>query len=86
MEKYNITAENLYNWDKKDFLISYASATQQIIFLEIFKSERIQYISEDSNKEFISLLAYISANSTALPLILIYKDNSFSLQDTWLKN
>ena len=30
MEKYNITAKNLYNWDKKDFLIGYISATQQI--------------------------------------------------------
>ena len=39
MEKYNITAENLYNWDKKGFLISYASAIQRIISLEIFKSE-----------------------------------------------
>ena len=75
-------AENLYNWDKKGFLIGHASTTQRIISLEAFKFERIQYIFKNGNREFISLLIYIFTNSTALPLVLIYKDDSLSLQDT----
>ena len=39
IEKYNITAENLYNWDKNSFVIGHASVTQRIISLEAFKSE-----------------------------------------------
>ena len=71
--------KNLYNWDKKGFFIGYASATQRIISLETFKSEQIQYIFKNGNREFISLLVYISVNNIALPLVLIYKGNSFSL-------
>ena len=72
-------AENLYNWDKKGFLISHTSATQRIISLKTFKSKQIQYIFKDSSREFISLLAYISINGTALPPVLIYKGDSLSL-------
>ena len=86
IKKYNITAENLYNWDEKGFIIGHASATQRIMLLEAFKSERIQYASEDGNREFISLLACISADGTALPPALIYKGDSLYLQDTWLED
>ena len=86
IEKYNITAENLYNWDEKGFIIGHASATQRIMSLEAFKSERIQYASEDGSREFISLLVCISADGTALPPALISKDDSLYLQDTWLED
>ena len=54
--------------------------------LKALRSGRIQYTSEDSSREFISLLIYISANNMVLSLVPIYKGNSLSLQDTWLKN
>ena len=54
--------------------------------LATFKSERIQYVSEDGSREFISLLVCISADGTALPPALIYKGDSLSLQDTWLED
>ena len=50
--------------------------------LEAFKSERIQYASKDGSIEFISLLACICADGTALPPALIYKGDSLYLQDT----
>jgi hypothetical protein len=31
IEKYGITAENLYNWDEKGFLIGLAHAIKQIM-------------------------------------------------------
>ena len=54
--------------------------------LDALKSGRIQYASEDGSREFISLLAYISVDSTALPPSLVYKGDSGSLQDTWLED
>ena len=53
--------------------------------LDTLKSGRIQYASKDGSREFISLLACISADGTALPPSLIYKGDSGSLQDTWLE-
>ena len=79
IEKYNITAENLYNWDGKGFIIRQASATKRIMSAEALQSGRIVSASQDSNREFISLLACISADGTALPLALIYKGESNDL-------
>ena len=50
--------------------------------IEALKNGRIQYAYKDNSREFISLLACISANETALPPSLIYKGESGSLQDT----
>ena len=86
IERYDITAENMYNWDEKGFLIGHASATKRIMSLEALKSGRIKYACEDGSREFISLLACIGADGTFLPPSLIYKGDSKSLQDTWLEN
>ena len=85
VEKYNITAENIYNWDEKGFVIGQASATQRIMSNEALESGRITRASQDGSREFISLLACISATGAVLPPALIYKGES-SLQDTWLED
>ena len=55
------------------------SATQRIIAFETLFSSRITHVSQDDNKEFISLLVYIYADGSALPLALIYKGDSGTL-------
>ena len=84
--KYNITADNMYNWDEKGFLIGMASVTQRIMTLEALLSGRITHASQDGSREFISLLVYICADRSALPPALIYKGDSGTLQDTWIKD
>ena len=85
IEKYYITAGNIYNWDEKGFLIGYAFFTKRIMSLEAYQSGRIQYASEDGSMEFVTLLACISVDGTALPPALIYHGDLGSLQDTWVK-
>ena len=84
MEKFNITANNLYNWDEKGFILGTASSLKQIMTLEALKSDRITHVSQDGSWQFISLLASIGANGVALPPALIYKGKSRTLQDTWV--
>ena len=54
--------------------------------MEALRSGRIQYASEDGNREFISLLACICADGTTLPPSLIYKGDSGDLRNTWLED
>ena len=54
--------------------------------LEALKSGQVKYACEDGSREFISLLACICADGTALPPSLVYKGDSRSLQDTWLED
>ena len=84
MEKYNITAENLYNWDEKGFLLGLAQTTKRIITLHALKSGRIMGASQDGSREFISLLACVCADGTKLPPALIYKGESGDLMDSWV--
>ena len=49
-----------------------AGATQHIITLEALLFSRITHASQDGNREFITLLTYISATGVALPPGLIY--------------
>jgi hypothetical protein len=37
-----------------------------------YKADHIYHVQQDDNREFISLLAYVCANGTALSLALIY--------------
>ena len=50
------------------------------------KNGNILGASQDGSQEFISLLAGICTDSTALPPALIYENKSGDLQDTWLKD
>jgi hypothetical protein len=85
-EKYNITADRQYNWDEKGFLVGQAAVTQRIMSREAFESGRITLASQDGSREFVSLLACVSAAGRALPPALIYKGSSRDIQDTWLED
>ena len=82
VERFNMTADNIYNWDEKGFVIGQAAATRRIMSKAAVRSGRVPYACQDGSREFISLLACISVTGEALPPALIYKGEY--LQDTWL--
>lgn len=51
IEKYWITRENLYNFDKKGFMIRVDIIAVQIIILEKMRSKEIIGVSQDENGE-----------------------------------
>ena len=83
-EKYNLQAHNIYNVDEKGFLIGFSRTKKRIVSIEGLKSKRIAGASQDGNREFITLIASICANGSALPPSLIYQGESYDLRDTWL--
>ena len=85
MEKYNVTAENIYNWDKKGFLLGIASTVKRIMSKEALKSGRRRFARQDGSREFISLLACICADGSWLPPSLIYQGESHDLQSSWVE-
>lgn len=51
-----------------------------------YDSGRVRYVAQDGSREFISLLAGICADGTALPPALIYQGASGDLQNTWVQD
>jgi hypothetical protein len=86
IEKYNLTAENIYNWDEKGFLIGVQRSTKRIMSKEACESGRVRQLAQDGSREFIFLLASVSAAGRALPPALIYKGKSRKLLDTWVED
>ena len=86
IEKYNITAENLYNWDEKGFVIGQSSAVKYIMTRSALGKDHIMGACQDRNRKFISLLACISVDGKSLPPALIYKGKSHDLHDSWVED
>jgi hypothetical protein len=53
---------------------------------ELYDSGRIKAARQDGSREFISLLASICADGSALPPVLIYKGDSGDLRLTWMND
>ena len=82
IEDNNITAENVYNWDEKGFIIRVIWALKRIIAREAYKSGRVTQAGYDGNREFITLIAYISIIRKKIPATLLYTSESYDLRST----
>ncbi len=82
IEKYHITAENIYNFDEKGFLMGFGRSMKRIISESAYKSGRVKKAKHDGSQEFISILACISAIGRWIPPLLIYKGKSGDLMST----
>ena len=51
---------------------------------QAYESGRVNSVRQDGSREFISLLAFICADGTAGPPVLIYKGASGDLQNIWV--
>lgn len=59
---------------------------KRIVPVDHLKSKKSLGSSQDGSREFISLLATICADGSALPPALIYQGDSYDLQDSWLED
>jgi hypothetical protein len=82
IEKHCITANNLYNFDKKRFLIGLGQTLKRIIILIALKLGQVTKSKQDSSREFISILVYVLAIRKAIPPLFLYYDKSEDLLDT----
>ncbi len=59
---------------------------KRIVPIDHLRSKKTLGSCQDGSREFLSLLATICADGTALPPALIYQGESYDLQDTWLED
>jgi hypothetical protein len=82
IKKHCITADNLYNFDEKGFLMGLGQTLKQIMTLTALKSGRVTKSKQDGSHEFISILVYVSAIGKAIPPLLLYCGELGDLLDT----
>ncbi|KAF2023109.1 hypothetical protein EK21DRAFT_95187 [Setomelanomma holmii] len=86
IEQYDVDSRHIYNMDKKGFLIGVLSKMKRIFSKAAYEQGKLKHIVQDGNREWITTIAYICANGTALTPALIYQAQSGDIQDTWLQD
>jgi hypothetical protein len=72
--------------DEKGFLLGMAQSLKRIMTRKEYESGRIRSNKQDGSREFITLLAAICADGTAVPPALIYKGASGDLSSSWVED
>lgn len=72
--------------DEKGFLLSVLSKQKRIFSRSLYEEGKLKKILQDGNREWITTIACICADGTALSPSLIYQAASGNLQDSWLQD
>jgi hypothetical protein len=73
IEQYGIEAQNIYNMDEKGFLTGSLTKAKRIFTKQWFENQQLLGNVRDGSREWITIIATICADGTALPPSLIYK-------------
>jgi hypothetical protein len=72
MKEYDIQPEHLYNMDEKGFLIGVIGRSKRIFSKAMWDSKEVRAALQDGNREWITLLACICGDGSALPPGLLF--------------
>jgi len=86
IKKYKIERQNTYNMDEKGFLLDMLTKAKQVFTKAAFESGKIKNTIQDGNRKWITILATICADRTALSPGLIYQAVTGNIQDSWLQD
>ena len=84
--QYDIQPSNMYNMDEKGFLIGVLSKMKRVFSRARYESGEMKTLLQDGNREWITLLACICADGSALTPALIYQSAASKLRDSWLQD
>jgi hypothetical protein len=85
LSQYDIEPRHIYNMDEKGFLLGILTRSKRIFSRRLYEEGKIKAHIQDGNREWITLLACICADGSALDPAIIYQSASGSLQDSWLQ-
>jgi hypothetical protein len=71
--EYNVEAEHTYNLDEKGFIIVVTSRAKDVFSRRMWEKKEVRATLQDENRAWITLLACVCSDRTALPPGLIYE-------------
>jgi hypothetical protein len=86
IEEYGIRPWLIYNMDEKGFLIGVLSKQKRVFGRRLYKEGGLRQFVQDGNREWITVMAYICADGSALDPALIYQSVGETIQDIWLED
>jgi hypothetical protein len=84
MLEYDIEERNTYNMDEKGFAIGLTKRTKRVFSKAIWEAKLRTAAIQDGNREWITLIACVCADGSALPPALVYEGKS-GIQSSWVE-
>jgi hypothetical protein len=84
IEEYNIQPEHSYNMDEEGFLIGVIRRSKRIFSKVMWDSKEVREALQDGNREWITLLACICGDGSALLPGLLFASANSSIQSSWV--
>lgn len=72
--------------DEKGFMIGVIGRMKRVFSKSAFMAGTAKTFTHDGNREWITIIATICADGSALPPAIIYAAKSGNIRDTWVDN
>ena len=72
IEEYNVQPADTYNMDEKGFAIGLVARSKRIFSRRLYQRQKNKQSLQDGNREWVTLLASVCADGSALPPVLIF--------------
>jgi hypothetical protein len=85
-DKYLIEPRDTWNMDEKGFMIGILSRSKRIFNRPLWEAHAVRQAIQDGNRDWVSLIACICADGSAIDPALIYPSTIGNIQDTWVED
>ena len=86
IKEYDIEPRHTYNMDEKGFLIGVIGRSKRVFSRRMWERKEVRASLQDGSREWITLLACVCADGSALPPSLIYQSTNSSIQSSWVED
>ncbi|KAJ8115409.1 hypothetical protein OPT61_g2929 [Boeremia exigua] len=83
--EYKVDAEHTYNIDEKGFMIGVTIRTKHVFSRRMWEKGEVKASLQDSNRAWITLLACVCGDGSALPPGLLYESANSTIQSSWVE-
>jgi hypothetical protein len=80
--EYKLDAEHTYNMDEKGFMIGITTRAKHVFSRRMWEKGEVKASLQDGNRAWITLLACVCGNGSALPPSLIYESANNTIQSS----
>ena len=86
IKEYNIEPRHTYNMDEKGCLIGVVGRSKRVFSRRMWEKKEVTASLQDGSREWITLLACVCADGSALPPSLIYQATNKAIQSSWVED
>jgi hypothetical protein len=83
--QYKVDAEHTYNMDEKGFMIGITTRTKHVFSRRMWEKGEVKASLQDGNRAWVTLLACVCGDGTALPPGLLYDSANSTIQSSWVE-